>query len=312
MPSLLDPDEDQTLAQTGAGLLRIGQDDGSDQGAALADLYRRVSDYMDQPAQQPQSDVTPRWDADNPVGTETTQTLRQATPIVSPERYQAHQQVQQALELAPTIALGMLGDAPGIKAPMDNPAFAKWFGGSKVVDEAGQPLRVYKGMYPYDWTQETTTSRGPEIESINRPSDFPSFAGPNEPGTKIAGFFSDNPKVANFFSTIGQDSGAVYPVHLSLQNPYVIDAAGRNAGELQFMESGKPFRDAIRSGKYDGVIIRNTADEGNVYVALHPGQIKSAIGNRGTYDPKDPRINYGIAGLGLGLGTAATQQGNGP
>jgi hypothetical protein len=108
MPSLLDPDEGQTLAQTGAGLLRIGQDDGSDQGAALADLYRRVTEPQAQ-------DVTPRWDADNPVGTETTQALRQATPIVSPERYQAHAQVQQAMELAPTIALGMLGDAPGIR-----------------------------------------------------------------------------------------------------------------------------------------------------------------------------------------------------
>jgi hypothetical protein len=103
MPSLLDPDDDQrTLGQTGAGLLRIGQSD-ADQGAALADLYQRVTDYMDRQSQQ--ADVTPRWDADNPVGTETTQTLRQATPIVSPERYQAHQQVQQAMELAPTMAL---------------------------------------------------------------------------------------------------------------------------------------------------------------------------------------------------------------
>jgi hypothetical protein len=107
MPSLLDPDDDQTLAQTGAGLLRIGQSD-SDQGAALADLYRRVTEP------QPQGDVTPRWDADNPVGTETTQTLRQATPIL-PGTLQAHAQVQQAMELAPTIALGMLGDAPGIR-----------------------------------------------------------------------------------------------------------------------------------------------------------------------------------------------------
>jgi hypothetical protein len=70
MPSLLDPDDDQTLAQTGAGLLRLGQDDGSDRGAALADLYRRVTEP------QSQGDVVPRWDADNPVGTETTQTLR--------------------------------------------------------------------------------------------------------------------------------------------------------------------------------------------------------------------------------------------
>jgi hypothetical protein len=51
MPSLLDPDEGQTLAQTGAGLLRIGQTDAG-QGAALADLYRRVTEP--QQAQQQQ------------------------------------------------------------------------------------------------------------------------------------------------------------------------------------------------------------------------------------------------------------------
>jgi hypothetical protein len=53
MPSLLDPDDDQTLGQTGAGLLRIGQDDGSDQGAALADLYRRVTEPQAAPTGSP-------------------------------------------------------------------------------------------------------------------------------------------------------------------------------------------------------------------------------------------------------------------
>ena len=30
-------------------------------------------------------------------------------------------------------------------SPMDNPNFAQWFRGSKVVDEDGEPLRVYHG-----------------------------------------------------------------------------------------------------------------------------------------------------------------------
>jgi len=35
------------------------------------------------------------------------------------------------------------------------------------------------------------------------------------------------------------------------------------------------------------------------YVALQPNQIKSAIGNRGTYDPEDPDINMARGGLAV-------------
>jgi hypothetical protein len=35
----------------------------------------------------------------------------------------------------------------------------------------------------------------------------------------------------------------------------------------------------MRSGQYDGAIIKNTKDEGTIYVAKHPDQIKSAITN---------------------------------
>ena len=36
--------------------------------------------------------------------------------------------------------------APGARGvPLDNPAFAQWFGKSKVVDESGKPLVVYHG-----------------------------------------------------------------------------------------------------------------------------------------------------------------------
>ena len=170
-----------------------------------------------------------------------------------------------------------------------NPAFKKWFGESKVVDERGSPLVVYKAMHPYDWTKEGETGGAPEIESINRTTEFPSFNG-DEPGVKIAGFFGDK-ETANRFAK-GNASPAIYPVFLSLQNPHVIDARGKAAAEIEFGESGRPFRDAIRGENYDGVIIKNTRDEGTVYVALRPEQIKSAIGNRGTFDPKDSRLHF--------------------
>jgi hypothetical protein len=166
------------------------------------------------------------------------------------------------------------------QAHWDTPEFKDWFGDSKVVDENGKPLVVYKGMYPHDWTQETVSDPGPLIDSIDRKSDFPAFNN-GEPGVKIAGFFGDK-DTANRFSKI-TDQGAVYPSYLSFQKPFVIDAGGRKAGDVQFGKAGTPFRDAIRSSDYDGVIIKNTADEGTVYVALKPEQIKSAIGNDGSY-----------------------------
>lgn len=166
--------------------------------------------------------------------------------------------------------------------PTNTPEFRQWFGDSKVVDEQGKPLVVYKGMYPYNW--ET----GKEITSINRNSGFPSFAG--EPDTKIAGFFGDI-DTANMFAEKSGTKNAVYPAYLSFQKPYIIDAKGGWAGDFQFGNSGKPFRDAIRSGEYDGIIIKNTKDEGTVYVALKPEQIKSVY-NRGTFDPTNPDMRF--------------------
>lgn len=163
-------------------------------------------------------------------------------------------------------------------------AFKAWFGKSKVVDTKGNPLIVYKGMYAYDWTQEKNGERGPLIESIGRTTEFPAF-NHGEPGVQVAGFFGDQETASHFAESM---SGAVYPVYLSIQKPFVIDAKGEKAGNIQFGASGKRFRDAIRSGRYDGVIIKNTDDEGDIYIALKPTQIKSAISNQGTYDPKSP------------------------
>ncbi len=177
-------------------------------------------------------------------------------------------------------------------------AFRRWFGNSQVVDEDGEPWVVYKAMHPFDYTKEVSEGRGahrrvidpgPVIDVIQRPTPHPAFNG-DEHGVKIAGFFGDK-KTANRF-TGGSKNSAIYPVYLSLQNPFVIEADGRNAGDIQFGESGREFREAVRSGGYDGVIIRNTKDEGTVYVAFRPEQIKSAIGNRGTFDPNDARIGY--------------------
>lgn len=169
-------------------------------------------------------------------------------------------------------------------------AFKDWFGDSKVVDKDGKPLVVYKGMYPYDYTKENE----PIIKTINRGEDFPAF-NKDEPGVKIAGFFASKPEVSDRFVYKG---GSTYPVYLSFQKPYIIDANGEKAGNIQFGESGKPFREAIRSKKYDGVIIKNTEDEGDIFVALKPEQIKS-IFNKGTFDKNSDELSKSISSTNI-------------
>lgn len=152
-----------------------------------------------------------------------------------------------------------------------NDAFWRWFRDSKVVDEDGNPLVVYKAMYPYDWT----TKPEQEIVSINRKSLFPASHG-DEPGFKIAGFFGDK-ETANTFARIFRGA-AIFPCYLSLLYP-----TDRHAGRFQFGGTGIAFRNAMRSNEYDGAIIYDTEDENTIYVAKRPNQIKSALANDGSW-----------------------------
>jgi hypothetical protein len=64
--------------------------------------------------------------------------------------------------------------------------------------------------------------------------------------------------------------------------------------EMAFEEYYEPADAAIarlRDYGHDGLIIIDP-DAGNEYVAFRPEQIKSAIGNRGTFDPKNPDIRF--------------------
>jgi len=271
------------------GLQRVGEGDAQP-GPAAGDRARE----------------TP---SEGPVArTEVEQIIADA-PGSTPPMGRPAEVTRQAARMRSTRGAALIPGTP----QTETPAFKRWFGESKVVDAKGKPLVVYKAMYPYDWRGAGLE----EITSINRPSEFPAF-NKGEKGVKVAGFFGDIP-TANRFAESAGSGQAIYPTYLSLKKPFVIEAGGRFAGDVQFGESGKVFRDAIRSGKYDGVIIRNTKDEGTIYVALDPTQIKSATGNRGTFDPSNPDIrgavsprvltSAGGSTIGAGAGYFRTQQG---
>jgi hypothetical protein len=194
---------------------------------------------------------------------------------------------------------------------VESPYFKRWFGDSKVVHEDGSPGVVLHG---------TQSGR------------FETFKGsPHHPD---AFFFTDAPGLAAKYAGVrskrtydkaarrirpggmtAPEGSATVPVYLRLQDPLVVKAthSRQHVGEVR----ERALSEAKRLGK-DGVIFRgmydtpqaydpygttaNIEDFGDVYVVFSPEQIKSATGNVGTFDPKDPRIAYGV-----GAGAVAEQ-----
>ena len=183
--------------------------------------------------------------------------------------------------------------------------------------EMGFDQQYYKGMYPYDSnTGPVRNYKGVEIErigekpvelqTIDRPGDFPTFTR-GEDGYRIAGVMGRDPAVANMFASWPES--AVFPLQTKHGRTFELDAAGDKAGNTHFFESGKPFRDAMRSGDYDTGVITNTADEGDIAFALRPENIRS------TFARFDPRLSHLrnlnaalTAGVPLGLLTMQPEQ----
>jgi len=109
---------------------------------------------------------------------------------------------------------------------------------------------------------------------------------------------------------------------LNLGRVFEIDATGKAAGELQFdiRDDSGPYRqknnkvalDAINSGDYDTVVLRNTVDEGTVFVPISSNQIKSAdpityddAGNviplSQRFQQESPDIRYSLGGPVKGI-----------
>jgi len=92
----------------------------------------------------------------------------------------------------------------------------------------------------------------------------------------------------------GQGSG-VLAVYLSLKNPMIVEQQNASFRDQTYDDL---LKEAKRK-RHDGLIIRNTDDAPfggvapqTIYVAFRPEQIKSAYGNRGTFDPADPDIRF--------------------
>jgi len=173
----------------------------------------------------------------------------------------------------------------------DTPEFKAWFKGSKVVDAEGKPLRVYHGTKA-EFTEFKRTSGG-------------------EFGPAI--YMTDSSREASEYGDgkgWGGPSGTqVMPLYASIKKPYTkgVDDFWKEFGTGGTDAEGVA---AAQAAGYDGIITkradryydneaREFVDRGGKlthYIAFDPSQIKSAIGNRGTFDPNDPDIRYSRTG----------------
>jgi hypothetical protein len=169
---------------------------------------------------------------------------------------------------------------PDATMMQSTPEFRNWFGDSKVTDESGAPRVMYRGLRS-EWKD------GGAVQ-----------------------FWANDPDIASAYADSPTGAPNVVPAYLSVNKPFILkdDAAAFQLAEWmsestevrwdqtmpywQLAEDGQLLRWALERNGYDGLIM-DDADGRNDHetvVTLNPTQIKSAIGNQGTFDPQDPNI----------------------
>lgn len=161
----------------------------------------------------------------------------------------------------------------------DTPEFKKFFKGSQV-SENGEPLVVYHGtLEPFDTFR---TGEGNKLEGI---------------------FFTDNAEDAAKWATrsgglkfgdpTGRDDVRVVDAYVRIRKPAdeeVVDNAIASLERRGQDSSPSAVTEYLIRKGYDGYIDNFPGEYTREVVAFRPEQIKSATGNRGTFDPNDPNI----------------------
>lgn len=216
---------------------------------------------------------------------------------------------------APRVTIAMPNDAlqefhperRGERMSVGSEAFRKWFGDSVVVDEQGRPLVVYHGTgRSFDAFERGRGSRGDAGQGSHIV----------DTGWFGSGFyFTPSGRVASHWADVRKtdEERNVMPVYLTLRNPLVVDrpdydsgatTLGKALAKMGFFDESPSAQTAfLQSQGYDGVIA-NWGGKLDEIVAFEPTQIKSAIGNRGTWSAADPDIRYS---LNSPLGTRVPQ-----
>lgn len=219
---------------------------------------------------------------------------------------------------APSLQDFVIYKSADIKVQTSNnpatPQFKRWFEGSKVVDESGEPLVVYhrggfdEGIDPvprisengfHFGTMQSAEERviGKDLEDMFRSATFRQeddglWYWDMDGMEAIEGFPTQAEARNDAFSVAqnqaenrdwGPDQGMpMTAAYLSIKNPM------RTTDQLD------DWRSAIAEAKakgHDGIVYKNDVEDAgkDSYIAFYPEQIKS-VNNRGTFDANSPSV----------------------
>ena len=176
------------------------------------------------------------------------------------------------------------------------PAFKKWFGDSKVVDKDGKPMVMYHGTKS-DFSQ----------------FDIGKFGATDGGFLGKAFYFTPAPMEASLYAEAGTSTGAnVMPVYLTAKNPLEWKLGTKESSifaEKRRELGADGFVKWAQDQGYDAVHLTSkdigkTPGE-NQWAVFSPEQIKSATGNNGEFDGKNPDIRFSRSG---GNNTPPSQQ----
>lgn len=206
-----------------------------------------------------------------------------------------------------------------LKSKIESPEFKKWFKDSKVVDENGKPLVVYHGTgttiteFNPEFTGQGNAQYGPGFYFTISPENayqysiresrfgnaqtIPAYVSIKNPiplNKKVArgeieSLIKDAPDLNDMLANFGD---VQFEGEKTVFNNAVNAYTGRSKSDAfdtiwhDFYKGREPeYLKAVLKLGFDGKII----DNGTI-VAFSPEQIKSSIGNRGSFNPNDPNI----------------------
>jgi hypothetical protein len=188
----------------------------------------------------------------------------------------------------------------------------------KFLEPSKTPMRLYHGT--------TATEGGKRNEAIRRIK--PSKEGALGSGVYMtpkpnyaSNYALDHMTPESYASSMGDafEAGNVLPVHAQIRNPLIIGDTGERIDpaaealmklgmdkeKAQMMVErlyedkgniGKQIQTRAQAQGYDGLMLYHTDGELGEVVSYHPSAVKSAIGNEGTYDIRQPDLSKAEGG----------------
>ncbi len=161
--------------------------------------------------------------------------------------------------------------------------FWRWFGDSKTVDAEGRPIVFYHGTSKdKEFKSFKASERG--LWFTSNPDDASMYAREND---------SMNMKYEDGRFIEVNTAARVLPVYLKVSNAHEITP--EDYARCNVAGYARAQAQLNRELKMKGVDGTNWG--GGTWVAFDPSQVKSAIGNVGSYDPKKKDIAFSFAGI---------------